>query len=178
MASLVELTAQIVAAHAGSAQLTSDELMATIEKVHASLKVIDSGVVAPETGDVQLKLSLKQAFKKDEVVCMVCGRGMKTLKRHLANAHGLKPGEYRKQFDIPSSQPLVAKGYSETRKQDALARGLGDNLAKARAVRAAKKAGKAAPVPAVKEKAAVPTQKAKAPVPAVRKKAQVPAKTK
>jgi predicted transcriptional regulator len=63
---------------------------------------------------------------------------MKTLARHLAQAHGLKPGEYRKQFNIPSSQPLTAKNFSEGRKKMAQERGLAENLAKARAVRAAK----------------------------------------
>jgi predicted transcriptional regulator len=77
---------------------------------------------------------------------MVCGKGgMKTLARHLAQAHGLKPGEYRKQFSIPKDQPLTARNFSETRKKMAQERGLADNLAKARAVRAAKiKAEKAA----------------------------------
>lgn len=175
MATLVELTAQIVTAHAGSTQLTGDELMAEIEKVHASLKLIDAGVI-PEAEAAQPKLSLRQAFRKDEVVCMICGKGMKTLKRHLAKVHGLKPGEYRRQFNIPSSQPLVAKSYSESRKQDALAQGLGENLAKARAARAAKKEVKGAAVPAVKQKAAVPAKKTPAPVPAVRRKAPVPVK--
>ena len=39
---------------------------------------------------------------------MVCGKGMKTLKRHISTAHGLKPGQYRKQFNIPAGTPLVA----------------------------------------------------------------------
>ena len=105
---------------------------------------------------------------------MICGQGFKTLKRHLAQAHDLKPGQYRKQFNIPSSMSLTAKSYSESRRQSAIDRGLGDNLAKARAVRAAK--GKKASVPAVRVKAAVPAVKTKAAVPAVRKKAAVPAK--
>jgi len=69
------------------------------------------------------------------VICMICGKAMKTLARHLKTSHGLKPGEYRKQFDIPRTQPLAAKAYSESRRQMAVDRGLGDNLAKARAAR-------------------------------------------
>jgi predicted transcriptional regulator len=63
---------------------------------------------------------------------------MKTLARHLGTAQGMKPSEYRKQFGIPRAQPLAAKAYSESRRQMAVDRGLGENLAKARA----KKAGK------------------------------------
>lgn len=71
--------------------------------------------------------------------------------------------EYKKQFNIPAKYSLVATVYSESRKQAAIDRGLGENLAKARAARAEKKAG----VPAVKGKAPVPVVKKKAAVPAV-----------
>jgi predicted transcriptional regulator len=60
---------------------------------------------------------------------------MKTLTRHLKTAHDLKPGQYRKQFGIPSTQSLAAKNYSESRRQMAIDRGLGDKLAAARAAR-------------------------------------------
>jgi predicted transcriptional regulator len=112
---------------------------------------------------------LKEAFKKNEVVCMICGKGgFKTLTRHLGSAHQLKPSAYKKEFGIPSKQSLSAKSYSESRKQMALDRGLGDNLAKARAVRmgniAAKKAALAKPAK-VKAPAAdkAPVAKVKAP---------------
>jgi predicted transcriptional regulator len=48
----------------------------------------------------------------------------------------MKPTEYRKQFDIPRTQPLAARSYSESRRQMAVDRGLGENLAKARAAKA------------------------------------------
>ena len=65
---------------------------------------------------------------------------------------------------------MVATNYSEQRKQDALDRGQGEILAKARAVRAAKNA---IPVAAVVPVA--PAVKIKSP--AVKVKAAVPAKT-
>ena len=66
------------------------------------------------------------------------GSRLKDYSRHLAQVHGLKPGEYRKQFGIPSSQALTARNFSEARRRMAQEKGLADNLAKARAVRAAK----------------------------------------
>ncbi len=84
-------------------------------------------------------LSLKKAFRKDKVICLLCGKGMKTLSRHLRSAHDITPNEYRIQFDIPKKQPLAARNYSESRRQMAIARGLGENLAKARAARRAAK---------------------------------------
>jgi predicted transcriptional regulator len=152
--------------------MSSDEMLKELQNVYESLKALETGSpIAISTGAP--KLSIKQAFKKDEVICMVCGKGgFKTLKRHLTIAHDLKPGQYRKQFGIPSTQSLSAKSYSESRRQMAIDKGLGEGLAKARA----KKAGKKAPVPMKVTPAAVPAVTTKAPVPAVRKKAAVPAK--
>src|ERR1700674_5701583 len=119
MSTLLDLTAQIVSAHAGSTQMTSDELLQELRKVYSSLQALESGST-PLAEEVKQILTLKQAFKKDEVICMVCGKGkMKTLTRHIKQAHDLKPGQYRKQFGIPSKQPLTAKSYSEARKKSA-----------------------------------------------------------
>jgi len=86
-------------------------------------------------------MTLEEAFTADEVACLVCGkRGLKTLKRHLSSAHQMKPGEYRKRFNIPKDQPLAAVNYVEKRRQMALDKGLGENLAKARAARKANRA--------------------------------------
>lgn len=101
-------------------------------------------------------MSVKEAFRKNEVVCMVCGKGgFKTLARHLSTAHQMKPGAYKKQFGIPREQALSAKSYSESRKKMALDRGLADNLAKARAVRMANIEAKKT-VPAKRRKRRLP----------------------
>ena len=96
--------------------------------------------VAPEEqGPV---VTRKKAFGKDKIFCMICGKGMKTLSRHLKTSHDMSASEYRKQFDIPRTQSLASKSYSETRRQMAVDRGLGENLAKARAARGKAKAKK------------------------------------
>ncbi len=136
MSTIIDLTAEIVMAHASSTQMSSDELLQEIQKVHALLQAIEGGPT-PVAEEPRPPLTLKQAFRKDEVICMVCGKGgMKSLTRHLKQ-HGLKPGQYRKQFGIPSSQSLTARSFSEARRKMAEERGLGDVLAKARKVRAA-----------------------------------------
>jgi predicted transcriptional regulator len=146
MSTLLDLTAEIVSAHAGSTQMTSDELLQELQKVYTSLQALEGGST-PLVGEAKPALTLKQAFKKDEVICMVCGQGgMKTLTRHIKQAHDLKAGQYKKQFGIPGKQPLTAKSYSAARKKSAEERGLGDVLPKARATRTANlKAKKAAP---------------------------------
>jgi len=164
MATLMEMVAEIVSAHASANQMSSDDLLAELQKVHLTLKSLESGLpVAGASADARPTLTIKQAFKKDEVVCMICGKGgFKTLTRHLNMAHELKPGQYRKQFNIPTSQSLSAKNYSDSRRQAALDRGLADNLAKARKVRAEKIAAAKGPVKVTKPaKAAKPAKPAK-----------------
>jgi predicted transcriptional regulator len=157
MATLVEIAGQVVAAHAASSKMTSDELLLELGKVHAALKNLEEGNAVEAAEEVKPTLTLKEAFKKNEVVCMVCGKGgFKTLSRHLRAIHQMKPREYKKQFGIPSKQPLSAKSYSEARRAMALDRGLADNLVRAREIRMANfEAKKAAPAKAAKAKASV-----------------------
>ncbi len=163
---LLELTASIVSSHASMSEMTSEDLLQEIQKVYASLQQLEvvgaEGAAAPEAKAPVM--TLKKAFQPDQVFCMICGKGgMKTLARHLAKVHGLKPGEYKKQFGIPSSQALTAKNFSEARRKMAQDRGLADNLAKAREIRAANlKAKKAQPAKAAKPAKAKAAPKAKA----------------
>ncbi len=157
---LVELTASIVSSHATGTEMSGDDLIQEINKVYATLKKLETEGSATEAGAAPgaPALTLKKAFQNDQVGCLICGKtGFKTLTRHLKQAHDLKPGQYRKQFNIPSGQSLTAKNYSEARRKAANENNLAANLEKARAARAAKKAGaapKAAAVKAAKTKAA------------------------
>jgi predicted transcriptional regulator len=144
MATLIEMTTDIVVAHASTTSIPKEELLATINDVYRSLVNLEKGepvTVAPPAEEEKVPaISVKKAFGKDKVICMICGKGMKTLARHLKTTHGLKPGEYRKQFGIPRTQSLAAKAYSESRRQMAIDRGLGVNLVAARAAKAGKTA--------------------------------------
>jgi len=140
MANILEMAAEIVAAHASTTPMSKEELMEELSQVHAALSNLENG----ETPDASKSpdepvVTRKKAFGKDKITCMICGKSMKTLARHLKTSHDMKPGEYRKKFDIPRSQPLAAKNYSESRRQMAIDRGLGEKLAKARAARGQKK---------------------------------------
>ncbi len=160
-ATLLELTTDIVTSHASVSAMSTEDLIQEIQKVYSTLQNLEKGeteAVAAEEPKAPV-ISLKKAFQADQVTCMICNKGgMKTLARHLAQVHAMKPGEYRKKFGIPSSQALTARNFSEARRKMAQDRGLADNLAKAREVRAAKlKAKKAQP-----EKGAKPAKPAAA----------------
>lgn len=151
MSKLLEMAAEIVKAHVSKTSVNKDELLAEIGEVHSVLAKLykgEEGEGIPGTTEIPAEemeapptVSLKKAFKKDKVACLICGKEMKTLARHLKSAHDLTPKEYRQKFDIPKNQPLAAKNYSESRRQMAISRGLGENLAKARATKAKSKQG-------------------------------------
>lgn len=154
--------------------MSGDDLIVEINKVYATLKKLELEGTVPEVGGAAPgapAMSLKKAFQNDQVACLICGKtGFKTLTRHLKQAHDLKPGQYRKQFNIPAGQSLTAKNYSEARRKAANENNLAANLEKARAARAAKKAAAAAPPKAGKAKAAAkpaakPAKAAKAKAP-------------
>jgi predicted transcriptional regulator len=142
--------------------MSSEDLLLELQKVHVALQKLEVEI-GEGVEKVEAKMpamSLKKAFQPDQVNCMLCGKsGMKTLARHLAQVHGLKPGAYRKQFGIPSSQALTARNFSEARRRMAKEKGLADNLAKARAVRAAKLAAKGGPEKNQAKAPRVPKQK-------------------
>ena len=143
MATILEMAVEIVAAHASTTNMSKEELIAELSSVYQALAGLEKGEVmtaeapAEETAPA---VSKKKAFGKDKVICMICGKGMKTLTRHIKTAHAMTPGQYRKQFGIPRTQSLAARNYSESRRQMALDRGLGEKLAKVREARAKAKA--------------------------------------
>lgn len=165
MKSLLELVTEIVSSHASNTTMTTEQLVQELQTVHNALKNLESGqpadqpAVQPAEEPGKPAITVKQAFKKDEIICMVCGKGgFKTLKKHLTNAHELTPGQYRKQFGIKSSQKLAARSFSESRRKAAEERGMTAILAKAREKRMAnleaKKSPAAKPVRKVKPAAA------------------------
>lgn len=141
MATLIELAADIVSSHASTTPLTTEELLQELKLIHDHLKALENGTaVAVAEQTEEKKISLKEAFKKNEVICMECGvGGFRTLTRHLKSAHGMTPREYRKKFQIPSGQSLSAKSLTELRRKNALERNLSANLTKAHAALKAKR---------------------------------------
>jgi len=139
MANVLEMAAEIVAAHASSTTMSKEDILAEIQEVYATLSSLEKGEDVATTEEVQEDnspaVSKRKAFGKNQIFCMICGKGFTTLKRHLAAAHDMTAKEYRNQFDIPAGTPLASKAYSESRKQMAIDRDLAGGLAKARAAK-------------------------------------------
>ncbi len=148
---LLQLTADIVASHVSMNEMGQEDLLSEIDKVYRKLATLAGEEVAEkaaeaaeaeETGEeapAQPVVPPDVAFGKDKIYCMICGKGMKTLKRHLHTAHGLDPKAYLTKFGLPTNTPLVSQEYSEQRKRMAAELGLAEKLVEARAARAAKR---------------------------------------
>ncbi|MBI5420662.1 MAG: MucR family transcriptional regulator [Deltaproteobacteria bacterium] len=136
---LIELTAEIVSAHASVNEMSREDLLDEIQAVFGKLNSL-AGVEAAAEGEAAAEIKpavpVHQAFGADKVYCMVCGKGFTTLKKHLAISHNLSPKDYRKKFNVPAKTPLVARNYSEAKKKIAQKLGLAEKLAEGRKKRA------------------------------------------
>ncbi len=135
---VVELTAEIVSAHASVNEMSREDLLDEIQAVFAKINSL-AGLEAGEAeapSEVKPAVSVNKAFGADKVYCLECGKGFTTLKKHLAVSHNQSPKDYRKKFNIPTKTPLVARNYSEAKKKMAQKLGLAEKLAAGRKKRA------------------------------------------
>lgn len=136
MPTLTELAAKIVSAQASSATMTSEELISSLNKVHETLKKLESVSEPSQEIPATPAMTGKQSIKKNEIICLECGKGgFTTLKRHLTHVHSMPPSDYRKKHGIPASVTLAAKSFVEKRKAFAAERDLSSLMAKARDAR-------------------------------------------
>jgi len=138
---LVELTAEIVSAHASVNEMKKEELLDEMQSVFQKLlslagSVSEEGEAAPQ--EIKPAVPVNKAFGADKVICLVCGKSFTTLKKHINVSHQMTPKDYRKQFGIPTKTPLVARKYSEAKKKIAQEKGLAAKLAEGRKRRAKK----------------------------------------
>jgi len=133
---VLKLTAQIVMSHASMSELTPEELVEEIKEVYGALSSLEAGSIPEDLsmekageGEVIKKppVPLKDIVKAKYVVCLECGKKMKTLKTHLRKSHNLMPKEYFQRYGLdPKKFPLVCKDYSEQRSKMAKERGFGE----------------------------------------------------
>jgi predicted transcriptional regulator len=134
---VLKLTAHIVISHASMSELTPKELVEEIKAVYNLLAALEPEVAAPaaaapekvKKAEVVKKPSvpLDEIVKEKYVICLECGKKMRTLKAHLRKSHHLLPGEYFRRYGLdPKKYPLVCKEYSEQRRKLAKEKGLGE----------------------------------------------------
>jgi predicted transcriptional regulator len=135
----LKLTAQIVISHASMSELTPKELVDEIKSVFNVLAALEDrealleaaeGVVEPGPEAAVVKkpsIPLDEIVQEKYVVCLECGKKMRTLKAHLRKSHQLAPADYFRRYSLdPKKYPLVCKEYSEQRRKLAKEKGLGE----------------------------------------------------
>ena len=121
---LINLTADIVAAHVSNNTVSVGDVGQLVQRVHEALAAL--GAPAQESPQEKTPVvSVRASIKPDYLVCMECGRKQKTLRRHLQTAHGMNPDQYRADYGLPRDYPMVAPEYSKRRGEMARAIGLG-----------------------------------------------------
>lgn len=68
---------------------------------------------------------VSKSMTHDHIYCLEDGQKFRSLRRHLRQAHGMTPEQYREKWGLPQHYQLVAPGYSEVRTGLAKKQGLG-----------------------------------------------------
>ena len=122
---LVQLTADIVAAHVANNNVAVGDVGNLVQRVYEALSGLDQPAGEPQRAEKTPVVSVRASIKPDFITCMECGAKQRMLKRHLMTAHGMTPDQYRSDFGLPREYPMVAPNYSEQRRALAHSIGLG-----------------------------------------------------
>ena len=130
---LIELTAGVVQSYLNNNQMQPDQVPSLMQQVHDKFVQLQGGEASDASSSVEATgpqheppVKPRNSVRKNDVVCLECGKTYKTLKRHIRTEHGMEEPAYKARWNLPSSMKLVAKSYSEQRSQMAKDIGLGD----------------------------------------------------
>ena len=122
--SLLELTAELVAAFVSNNAVSAADLPSLITNVYQTLGSLDTEQ-EPEPEPLVPVVPVKKSVTPDYIICLEDGKKLKMLKRHLNRAYGMTPEEYRERWGLASDYPMVAPNYSKKRSSLAKDNGLG-----------------------------------------------------
>lgn len=136
---LIDLTADIVAAHVGYNQVALGDLPGLITAVYASLAGLGVPVDAVAAEPVPA-VPIKRSVRPDYLVCLEDGKQMTMLKRYLMTRYQMTPEQYRVRWNLRADYPMVAPNYAEKRRILARKIGLGRKPSAEKPTSAPKKA--------------------------------------
>jgi predicted transcriptional regulator len=121
---VTELTARIVSAFVSRNPIPTSDLPDLIINVFDAVKN-RTGQQEPEPEPQEPAIPIRRSVKPDSITCLECGKGFKSLKRHIRVEHQLDPQEYRAKWGLNKGYPMVAPNYAEARSKLAREMGLG-----------------------------------------------------
>jgi predicted transcriptional regulator len=122
---LVQLTADVVAAHVANNNVAVGDVGNLVQRVYEALAGLEKPAQGTQKEEKTPIVSVRSSIKPDFIVCMECGAKQRMLKRHLMTAHSMTPDQYRADYGLPREYPMVAPNYSEQRRALAHSIGLG-----------------------------------------------------
>lgn len=132
--SLVEMSADIVAAQASHRALSPEEIAESLRRTFQTLKEIQQLGNGSEFEEA-ISRDPQSSIQRNQVLCLECGKAFKLLSnRHLA-LHSLTPRGYKQKHGIRMTQALSARTLSARRRKLAKDLGMGKQLAAWRADR-------------------------------------------
>jgi len=124
-ASLAEMTVEIVSAYVAHNQVAAADLPSVIRTVVGGLRSLGREPETALPSNPDPVVPVRRSVRPDHLVCLICGRKQKLLKRHLAVEHELTPKQYRDTFGLKPDYPMAAPSYAQQRRDLALRIGLG-----------------------------------------------------
>ena len=132
----VELATELTVAWLANSntRVSSEDVPAFLRSIYDAVGALQSGgrgneeLQAPEQAYEPAVSARKSLASKDHIISMIDGKPYKALRRHLS-ANGLTPDDYRARYNLKPDYPMVAKGYSEARRDMAKKLGLGGRKA-------------------------------------------------
>ncbi len=141
--SLLEMSAEIIAAQAKHKAMEPDEMAESLRTVFQTLQEIQQlgqegdGSEETASGDslAYLRRNPLKSIQRNQIICLESGKAYKLLLNcHLA-LYSLTPREYKKKWGIPMTMPLSAWSLTNRRQKLAKDLGMGKQLAEWRAQR-------------------------------------------
>lgn len=122
--SVLDLTADIVAAYVENNDASPADLPALIRSVHGALSALGAPIeLAPSPAKITAAQA-RRSITPDALISFEDGKAYKLLKRHLTTVD-LTPDTYRAKWGLPANYPMIAPNYAAARSALARETGLG-----------------------------------------------------
>jgi len=122
---VAELTTEIVVAYVSHHKIQVPDVPNLINAVATELGSLGTEATLTAMERPEPAVSVRRSVRPDHLVCLICGKKQKLLKRHLAVEHELTPNQYRDSFGLRPEYPMAAPNYAQQRRELAVKIGLG-----------------------------------------------------
>jgi predicted transcriptional regulator len=120
---VAKLTTEVVVAYVTRNTIAPADLGDLIGAVARALGAV--GREKSEPARPEPAVPVRRSIQDEHLVCLICGKQQRTLRRHLEVAHHLTPEAYRERCGLRPDYPMTAPGYARQRSEMATRAGLG-----------------------------------------------------